>query len=55
MFEVVEKIRIENDAVLDDLGQSAAELAVGQRAQRRAVDAHADGLMKRADQVLARG
>ena len=42
-------------AVLDDLGQAGAELAVGERPQALGVDPDSARLIEGADQVLARG
>ena len=42
-------------AVLDDLGQPAAKLAIGQRLERGGVDPDASGLVESADQVLGAG
>ena len=44
-----------DDAVLDDFGQPAAKLAIGQRLERRGVDPDAPGLVESADQVLGAG
>ena len=53
-LQVGEELRVEDDAVLDDLGQAAAVLAVGQRGQGGRVDPDADRLVEGADQVLGR-
>ncbi len=45
--------RVQNDAVLDDLGQPGAELALGERGESPRIDDHHAGLMESADQVLA--
>src|SRR5262249_28529738 len=42
-----------DDAVLDDLGEAAPELAVGERIERGEVDPDADRLMEDPDHVLA--
>ena len=52
-FEKGEKLRVEDHAVFDDFGQARAVIPIGQRGQRRRVDEHAQGLVERADQVLA--
>ena len=54
-LEPVEKRRIGDERVLDDLGEPGAELAGRQRRQRRGVGDHRDRLVKGADQVLAGG
>ena len=50
-----EEIRIEAHAVLHNFSQSAAKFAVGKRDEEGGVNPNADGLMKRADQVLCIG
>ncbi len=52
VFEVVEEVRVEDHAVLDHLGQPAAQLAVGQGREGRRVDPDADGLVEGPDDVL---
>ena len=51
-FEPRKESRIDDDAVLDDLGEPGAELARWQRAQRARVGQNPDRLMERADHVL---
>ena len=54
-FQGVEELGIEDDAVLDHLGQAAPVLAIGKRGQGGGVDPDAQGLMEGADQVLGPG
>ncbi len=54
-LQLGEELGVEDDAVLDDLGQAAAELAVRQGPQGLGVDPDADRLVERADDVLGAG
>ena len=51
-LEPGEESRVDDDAVLDDLGEPGAELARRKRAQRARVGQHGDRLMEGADHVL---
>ena len=52
-FDPVEKIRIADQAVFDDLGQAGAQIPVRQALQQVGIGDHRPRLMKRADHVLA--
>ena len=52
LFEVAEKLGIENHAVLDHFGQPGAILALAQRRQHGRVDEHSGRLPEGADHVL---
>ncbi len=52
LFEEREELGIEDDAVLDDLGEPGAVLAVREGLQDFGVDEHTDRLVKGPDQVL---
>ena len=51
--EPIEQRPAGDHAVLDDLVEAGAELAARQRGEQLRIDRHRQGLMKRADQVLA--
>ena len=51
----VEEVGVEDHAVLDHLGQAAAQLAVGKGGEGLGVDPDADGLVEGADDVLGAG
>ena len=49
------KARVADQSVLDDLGQSGAQLALGQAGEQIGIDDHRTRLMEGADHVLAAG
>ena len=53
LLEPGEERRVDDDAVLDDLGEAGGELARRQRCERAGIREHRDRLMERADHVLA--
>ena len=55
LCQVVKKIGIQTDAVLDDFPQTGQQLIVGQGLQQFRVDQHQAGLVKGAQDVLAQG
>ena len=55
LFDPVEKHRIEDQRVFDDLGQTRAQFARRQRGQRGGVGHHDRRLVKSTDEVLAAG
>ena len=54
-LEVGEVFGVEHDAVLDDLGEPGAEIALGQGGRGRRVDEHEPWLVEGPDQVLRGG
>ena len=52
-FQPVEELAVDDEPVLDDLGEAGAQLAIGQGAERVGIGEHRGGLMKRADEILA--
>ena len=55
LFQPTEEVRIEDDAVFDDLRQAATELPLGQGGEEASIDPDAGGLVDRADQVFPAG
>src|SRR5437868_12759680 len=51
--EPVEELPIDDEAVLDDLGEPGAQLPVGKRRKRVGVCEYRCRLMERADEILA--
>jgi hypothetical protein len=52
-FEVLKKLRIEDDAIFDDFGEPRPVLAIRQGGQCVRIDQDTDGLMKGTNQIFA--